>query len=97
MKERASLLESWLAHPGTTLFYEHAEDEWGAKGAAYNREMDKALDDLDSERSATRARQIRAARKAVEGLLRWAEDEIARERRTEPQLEPAASMRRGGY
>ena len=95
MSERASLLQGWLDHPGTKLFIEHALDEWGPRGAAYNREMDKALDVLDTEQSATLARQIRAARRAVEGLLRWAEDEIARERRNE-QVEPV-SMSRGGY
>ena len=87
-------LESLLTHPGWRAFRAHAEREWGPSGLAYTAELDKALDLLDDSAAASQARQIRAARKVIEQLLRWPQEEL---RRLRPKaIEPDSMSRRGG-
>ena len=88
-------LESLILHPGWRLFVAHVEQEWGANGAKYQAELDKALNLLDDVAAASQARQIRAGRRVIETLVGWPQEEIARLKRSEAVPEPTLS-RRGG-
>lgn len=93
MNEQLDNLVTLVSHPGWRLFREHVEREWGANGARYQAELDKALDLTDNEAAASQARQIRAGRKAIELLVNWPQDEIARLQRSERREEVGMSRR----
>jgi len=95
MSDARRILESLIAHPGWVAFRAHVEQEWGIHGARYWQELDKALDLTDNIAAAGHARQIRAARRTIEMLMRWPEEEVARLARVESGSEE--TMTRGGY
>ena len=88
-------LESLVTHPGWSLFTQHVTHEWGANGIRYAAEMEKALNLTDNNVAASQARQIIAARKTIENLMRWPEEELQRLQRAEQRPELTMS-RRGG-
>lgn len=90
-------LESLIDSPGFALFKQHVAREWGQNGARYTAEMEKALNLTDNNAAASQARQIVAARKTIENLMHWPEEELARLQRAEQTPAHANSMsRRGG-
>lgn len=93
--EQADMLDSLQGHPGWVLFIDHVTQEWGPNGAFYNAQLDRALNLLDDNAAASQARQVRAGRHAIEALMRWPADEVARLRRSHGTSEPPQS-RRGG-
>lgn len=88
-------LASLLEHPGWRLFVEHVQREWGSGGQAYAMELDKALDLVNDAAAASHARQIRAAQRVIERLIRWPSEELQRLRGREQQRDQTIS-RRGG-
>ena len=66
-------LEHLLLSPGWAAFVAHVEQEWGPTGVRYQQALETALNLTDSEAAASQARQVLAARKTVELLLKAAE------------------------
>lgn len=95
MSDTRQILESLIEHPGWAAFRAHVEHEWGIGGDRYLQELDKALDLTDPAMATNHARQIRAARRTIEMLMRWPAEELARLSRMES--EPPATLSRGGY
>ena len=81
-------LDSLRQHPGWKLFLAYVNREWGQGGVTYIGELDQALDQLDDALAASQARQIRAARKVIERLIRWPDEEWRRLRDKPSSIEP---------
>lgn len=91
--ERADVLQSFVDHPGWALFSGHAQNEWGAGGSTYHTALDKALNLLDDSAAASQARQVRAARRAIEQILQWPVEELARLKRAGQESAPTMGRR----
>lgn len=96
MIDRREALEALVTHPGWQLFLAYVADEWGPSGKAYARALDKALDLLDDGAAASQARQVRAARRVIDGLVRWPEEELRLLKGAPRSAESVAPSRRGG-
>lgn len=81
-------LDSLREHPGWRLFLTYVDREWGQGGNGYASELDRALDHVDDTIAASQARQVRAARKVIERLIRWPDEEVRRLREKPSGIEP---------
>jgi len=68
-------LENLLKSPGWFLFVEHATTEWQGN---INRQLEVAVNDTDDAMAANKMRQVIAAKKAVDVLLQWPKERLAR-------------------
>ena len=95
MTDITEALDALLKSSGWQLFRAHYDAEWGPRGTRYTSELEKALDLADPALAASQARQIVSARKAIEQLMVWPSEELARLLRQQRPAEPVGS-RRGG-
>ena len=68
-------LDNLLKSPGWQLFVEHATREWQEQ---INRHLETALNDTDDALAANKMRQMIAAKKAIDVLLQWPKERLAR-------------------
>lgn len=91
-------LDDLLTHPGWRWFLAEVEREWGPAGVRYQQALDQALDLTDPAAAASQARQVRAARRMIEVLLKRPAEELARLKGTAtgPPSPLSLASRRGG-
>lgn len=95
MSERADILENWLSHPGTALFFQHVEEEWGAGGKRFEASIDRFIDSREDDQLILRQiQQIAVCRREMLNLQRWAPEELARLKHAEPPRNGTAGPRR---
>lgn len=92
-------LDNLLKSPGWHLFVEHATQEWTGN---INRQLEVAVNDTNDAMAANKMRQVIAAKKAVDVLLQWPKERLARLQQKELDTAFAASgavdpSRRGGF
>ena len=80
MSDEIDALEALTRHPGWARLTEHARAEWAVREFTARR---NALGDTDDKRALDKLRQITAAQEAVEWVLTWPSQEIAKLRRQE--------------
>jgi len=81
-------LQDWLSHPGTKLFYDHLDQEWGTGGLRFEASVNKFADSLqDDPIVLQQIRQIVVCRREMLRLKAWAGEEVARLKRLDEKPE----------
>lgn len=106
-EKTADVLADWLQHPGTQLFFQHVNTEWGPGGQRFEATINRIADSREDDAINLRQmQQIAVCRREILKLQQWAGEEIARLRQLElpkdnhprraPEPELYAMTRRGG-
>lgn len=79
MTSNRELLEDWLQHPGTKLFFDHLDTEWGAGGKRFESTIDKIADSRDEDAHNLRLmQQVAVCRREILKLKAWPKEELQR-------------------
>jgi len=79
VKTNLEVLQDWLEHPGTALFFGHLDQEWGAGGARFEGSINKFADSREDDALILRQiQQIAVCRREILKLKEWPAEEVTR-------------------
>lgn len=79
LKSNREVLEDWLQHPGTTLYFNHIEAEWGAGGKRFEGAVNTYADSREDDPAVLRKiQQIVVCRREILRLKEWPGEEVRR-------------------